>query len=243
MEKYIYQELYELENKHWWFVSKKNIVIGFIKKYLHVSKENKILDVGCGSGLMLNDLTGFGTVCGMDSSDEAIKFSKLVFNGEVKEGYIPGRIPYPEKHFDLILALDVLEHLEDDVKSIDDIKAHLNDNGICIITVPAYMFLWSYHDKVHEHKRRYTSKELYQKLRAAGFNILKLSYYNTLLFLPILLLRTVNKIFKRESGSDAKMPNRYLNYMLQKVFTFECSLLKFFNMGFGVSIIAVVKNQ
>lgn len=240
MENYLYQQLNEMGNKHWWFVSKKRIVLGIIRKYLKQNKENKIVDVGCGSGLMLNALKEFGIVYGIDYSDEAIRFSKQVFDGEVSKGSLPDDIPYPGGFFNLVLALDVLEHIDDDSRALARIKDILTYNGICIITVPAHSFLWSGHDVVHGHKRRYTMKELKGKLRDENLKILKISYYNTFLFVPILIARLMNKIFRKKNESDAKIPGKYINRLLERIFSLELYILLQCNMKFGVSIMAVV---
>lgn len=240
MESHLYQDLYDLENEHWWFVSKKKIVLSLLEKYLPANVSHNILDVGCGSGLMLNDLTRFGTVYGMDYSEEALRFSSMSFDGALKRGYLPGGIPFPENHFDVIVALDILEHIEDDIASLEDIRDHLRNHGICIVTVPAHMFLWSGHDVVHDHKRRYTREMLRERIELTGFRILKLSYYNSLLFLPITLTRMANRLMRSENGSDAQMPNKYINMMLQRIFSFEALCLDHFDFRTGVSIIAVL---
>ena len=241
MQENLYRELYDLESKHWWFVAKKKIVLSLMEKYINYDKSNKILDAGCGSGLMLNDLREFGQVYGMDYSKEAIKFSKLIFDGEVRQGYIPRNIPYNKSYFNGIIALDVIEHIENDQEALIDLKEHLTDNGVCVITVPAYMSLWSNHDVVHQHKRRYKLSELKEKILCAGFKIEKISYYNSILFFPIFIIRQMHKLFKIENGSDAEMPNILVNFVLKHIFSFERYILRSFNMHFGVSIIAVVK--
>lgn len=243
MKKYIYKELYELESKHWWFVGKKHVVFSLLNKFLPDKKNNNILDVGCGCGITLNDLEEFGKVYGMDSSSEALKYSKKIFKGEVKQGTLPDNIPYSKNYFDLIVALDVLEHVDDDINSFKNIQTFLNDNGIFIVTVPAFKFLWSDHDEVHYHKRRYTKAELEEKLTNAGFDILKLSYYNTFLFTPIVLMRLSNKLFRFKTNTHIKVPNIILNYLFEKIFSFEGLLLRSMNFPFGVSLIAIAKKK
>lgn len=243
MESHLYQDLYDLENEHWWFISKRKIVLALLGKYLPANITHNILDVGCGSGLMLNDLTRFGNVSGMDYSEDALRFSSMSFDGVLRRGYLPGGMPFPENHFDVIVALDILEHIEDDIASLQDIKNHLKDGGICLVTVPAHMFLWSGHDVVHDHKRRYTKEMLRERIELAGLSILKLSYYNSLLFVPITLTRMAHRLMKKEYGSDAQMPNKYANMMLQRIFSFEALCLDYFDFRTGVSLIAVLTKQ
>lgn len=175
----MYQRFFDIQEQHWWFLTRKKIVLDIIGCYLNVDSIPKILDIGCGSGVMLSALDKAGQVYGMDMSEDAIDFSKRVFNGEVKQGTLPEKVPYPEEYFDLITALDVIEHIDRDLDSLKSMCSHLVPGGKLIITVPAYMFLWSSFDEMNEHKRRYTRPELRAKLEQAGFTIEKLTYYNT----------------------------------------------------------------
>jgi SAM-dependent methyltransferase len=199
------------------------------------------LDIGCGSGLMLNALEDIGQTYGMDMSDEAISFSKEIFTGTVKKGMLPDEVPYEENFFDLITALDVIEHVDRDIDSLKAMHSRLIAGGKAVITVPAYMFLWSSFDDVNEHKRRYTLNELNEKLVQAGFTVEKITYYNTLLFPVVLVVRILNNILNRDGSSDIDMPSKPLNFVLKQIFGLEKYLLKFVNLPFGVSILAVVR--
>lgn len=236
----MYRIFFKIQKKHWWFVTRKNIVLDFIDRYMVKEDKIKILDIGCGSGLMLNALEELGKTYGMDMSDEAISFSREIFNGRVEKGALPDQLPYQHNYFDLVTALDVIEHIDNDVDSIRAIRSLLLHGGKCIFTVPAYMFLWSAHDEMNEHKRRYTLTELNNKLVKAGFTVEKISYYNTFLFPVVYLVRMLNNILGRDGASDMDTPGRAVNYFLNKVFGFEKHLLRYFNLPFGVSVIAVV---
>lgn len=237
----MYRIFFEIQKKHWWFVTKKNIVLDTIDRYLDKNENVKVLDVGCGSGLMLNALEDVGQAHGMDMSDDAINFSKEIFDGSVEQGYLPDNVPYEDNYFDLITALDVIEHIDDDIASLTVMRNLLTSQGKIIITVPAYMFLWSSFDEMNEHKRRYTLSELKTKLVQAGFTIEKISYYNTLLFPIVFIVRMLNNILGRDGSSDMDMPGRPVNFILGKIFGFEKYLLRFLNLPFGVSVLAVVK--
>jgi SAM-dependent methyltransferase len=237
----MYRFFFEIQKQHWWFVTKKRIVLDIIKKYQKKKNDLKILDIGCGSGLMLNSLEDLGKTYGMDMSDEAIRFSKEIFNGDIKKGFLPNHIPYKSNFFDIIVALDVIEHIDNDIDSLKAIRACLSRNGKAVFTVPAYMFLWSAFDEMNEHKRRYTLSELKIKLLQAGFTVEKISYYNTILFPLIFIVRKLNNILKRDGASDLEMPPSALNFILKKIFGVERYLLNFLSLPFGVSILAVVK--
>jgi len=190
---------------------------------------------------MLTALDDVGQVYGMDMSDDAINFSKQVFNGKVEKGSLPDHIPYDDGFFDLITALDVIEHVDRDIDSLKAMHSLLVPGGKVVITVPAYMFLWSSFDEMNEHKRRYTRKELETKLVQAGFTVEKLTYYNTLLFPIVFVVRILNNILKRDGASDIEMPSRPVNFVLEKIFGIEKYLLRFVSLPFGVSVLAVVR--
>lgn len=232
-----------IQDKHWWFVVKKNIILDIIRRYCKIDNNCKILDIGCGSGLMLDSLEKIGQVCGIDMSDEAIKFSQEISQSEIKKGSLPDQIPYEKDSFNVIVALDVIEHIDKDIESLKTIYSLLAHKGKAIITVPAYMFLWSYHDIVNEHKRRYTLSELKNKLLDAGFVINKISYFNTLLFPLVYFIRMLNNFSRKNETSDIEMPNRAVNFLLKQIFGIEKYLLKFANLPFGVSILAVIEKK
>lgn len=241
MNKEFYRKFFEVQKKHWWFVSKKKIVLDFIDRYVSTNDNHKILDIGCGSGLMLNALEQIGDTYGMDMSDDAINFSKEIFSGTVKKGMLPDNIPYDEEYFSLVVALDVIEHVDDDRASLTAIRSHIAEGGQAVISVPACMFLWSEHDVLNEHKRRYTLEELKGKLIDAGFTIEKISYFNTFLFPLISLVRMMNNLLKRKGASEIDLPHPAINYIVEKIFSLEKYFLRIMNFPIGVSVLAVVR--
>lgn len=238
----MYRIFFEIQKKHWWFVTKKEIVLDMISRHMTKGGDvKKVLDIGCGSGLMLSALEKTGQAYGMDMSDDAIKFSKEIFEGEVKKGALPDQVPYEDGFFDLITALDVIEHIDDDAGSLKAMHSLLMPEGVIVITVPAYMFLWSSFDEMNEHKRRYTLTELKEKLVQAGFTVEKISYYNTLLFPIVFAVRMLNNLLNRDGASDVDMPAGPVNFVLKQIFGLEKYLLRFLNLPFGVSVLAVVR--
>ncbi len=237
----MYRIFFNIQKQHWWFVIKKEIILDAISLYTKLKPNSQILDIGCGSGLMLNALEKIGITNGMDMSNEAIAFSREIFSGPVKQGSLPKNVPYPENSFELITALDVIEHIDDDTASLVTIKNLLSPSGKAIITVPAYMFLWSKFDEMNEHKRRYTLRELEQKLKNAGLQVENISYFNSLLFPIIFLIRKLNNIIGRDGISDVDMPGYLVNQTLKRIFGLEKFLLRILKLPFGVSILAIVK--
>jgi len=242
MNKNYYSIFFEIQKKHWWFVAKKKIVLDHIRRFVSPRPDGlEILDIGCGSGLMLNALEQIGRTSGMDMSDDAIGFSRQIFSGTVKKGFLPNNIPYSPETFSLIIALDVIEHVEDDLSTLSAIRERLIPGGQAVITVPACMFLWSEHDVQNEHKRRYSRDELQAKLLEAGFTIEKISYFNSLLFPLIALVRLINKALRRKGGGDIDLPSAPVNFVLEKIFDLEKFILRFLDLPIGVSVIAVVR--
>ncbi len=239
----MYKDHYEAQSKHWWFVAKKEIVLKTILNSVkNLNPDHaKILDAGCGCGLMLNDLQKLGQTSGMDFSEEAIHFSQKIFSGVIKKGNLPNEVPFSENYFDLLIALDVIEHIDDDIGALKTFFKILKKDGYGVLTVPAYMFLWSEHDEINHHKRRYTLTEFRNKIVRAGFKIEKISYFNTFLFPIILLIRNFNRLLRRKSLTDVDLPNQSVNFILFKIFSLEQYFLKYFNFSFGVSILAVIK--
>ena len=225
----IYKEHFEVQAKHWWFVSKKKIILNFVKNNLPNKPKPFILDAGCGPGLMLNDLTHFGEVSAMDFSQDAIDFCKTKNSCDLRRGSLPDNVPFEKNKFDLIVCLDVIEHIDDDFNSVKTLNGLLVDGGKMIITVPALMSLWSHWDVVNEHKRRYNIKEFRAVLENNNFVIHKISYYNSLLFPVVFAIRWFNETFKRVNrGSDTDMPGRFANYCLKKIFSFVVSTVVYF---------------
>ena len=236
----MYEKHFALQKKHWWFIGKSNIVLDLIGRFCPLDSHSKILDIGCGAGLMLPSLGQLTNTYGMDTSDEAIRFSRANFSGVIKKGSLPMDVPFSENQFNLVTALDVLEHIEDDLGSMSKICDLLCSDGVAIITVPAHQFLWTKFDDENEHKRRYSYGEFKFKLEKAGFEIRKLSFYNSILYAPCVLVIYLNKYLNLNMGRELKSINPYVNSIFAKLFTAEKSLLRYFNIPFGLSLVAVV---
>ena len=247
MQEYLYQKMYEVETTHWWFQAKKDILIQLIKNKIipQLSKsEINIADIGCGAGLLLDSLSKFGNVTGIDYSNNAIEFCKNSFSGELIQADCGDTNLNINKKFDLIIATDLIEHIKDDRIAINNIYNLLNDNGYAIITVPAFQFLWSQHDVINMHYRRYSFKNLYEAIKTAPFNICYLSYYNFFLFLPALMVRITKKIlnFDKNSNLEFSTPPDLINKSFYKLFYSEARfIIKRKKFPFGLSLIAIIK--
>lgn len=240
MRKYLYRDLYELEEKHWWHLSKRQELIGLVK-WLKLKNAN-LLEIGCGTGKNLEVLGKFGEIWGLDNSKEAISFCKRRGLNNLVLGNAE-KIPFSSRKFDLIILLDVLEHT-DDVKCINEIYRVLASNGYLIITVPSFTWLWSQWDVVLEHKRRYKKHELMSKLELGGFKIAKISYVYSFLVLPVVVIRFIkSKIFKDTYPSDFKLGGSFSNWLFLQLCNIERVIRLKIELPFGTSIICLAQKK
>ena len=229
LDKIYKQTLYLEQNGHFWFRARKNIIINLFKIYIEKLEKINILDVGSLDGFVSEGLSEFGNIMLADKSPEKSGNKNTIYcDIESGEGL--------SKENDVVLALDVLEHIENDEIALLNIGNSLKKNGLLFLTVPAYDFLYSKHDELHGHKRRYTLQVLKSKVKKAGFYVEKISYFNTLLFIPILLFRI---IFKQED--NLKMQAQIINKLLFNIFNFENVLLRYLNLPFGLSILLIAR--
>ncbi len=242
MNEQLYDHFFKVEEQHWWFVARKNILIALLKPWLPNSAY--ILDVGCGTGAFLKELSSSHHVYGMDFSELAIEYchKRKLYNTYVADF---STFPHPELKFDLISFLDVIEHIDNDVAILLEAKRHLSENGRLLITVPAYQFLWSRHDEINHHKRRYTSGLLKKSVTAAGFSIEKLSYFNSILFPLALVGRLAEKVvsWHGKLSPEFAVPPAPLNSILNITFSSEQYWLRNFNIPFGLSVLCIAKRM
>ena len=179
---------------------------------------------------------------GVDVSKEAIEYGRSL---GIKNIFLDSEKSFPAGSFDAVVSLDVLEHIEDDKKAFSYLWETVRPGGIIVIMVPAFMFLWGVQDEISHHFRRYTLSGLVDLSRQAGdFEIVKKSYFNTFLFLPIALVRWFSKLFKLKSrDSDLEINNPFINKLFFWIFDFERKMLKYFNLPFGVSILLVLRKD
>lgn len=243
-----YQEdVQRLEDTHWWFLSRRDCIIRLIRK-LNTEKDSEILEVGCSGGPLqrLLDELGYKNVLGIDNDEQSIEVGRRrgITNIRVMDGT---SMEYEDNSFDLLIASDVLEHIEDDGAALKEWNRILKPGGKAIIFVPAFRFLWSEHDEVIGHYRRYTRKELNEKLKANGFKILNSSYWIFLLFFPVALIRGIkNLLIKKQNArkNDLETPvNPVLNSFLTSLLYFENWFIeKGIRYPAGVSVFSVSEN-
>jgi SAM-dependent methyltransferase len=241
-------EMYALhdahESSHWWFVARRRIVLRMLRRELDEPPPAglRLLDVGCGAGGMLGHLARFGSAIGVDPSPDAVAYS-AARGADVRLGTLPDGLPFgADDRFDVITLLDVLEHVDDDDASLRTLRRLLAPAGLLVMTVPAFPFLWSGHDVVNEHRRRYTRPQLRQRLVTAGFDVRTLSYFNTALFPPIAAVRLLRRLSRgADEGGDLGVVPAPLNAVLGSVFAAERHVLPHVSLPFGVSLIATAR--
>ena len=242
MDKSLYENIYQVEETHWWYRARREIIFDWVKRILSIYEKPRILDIGCGTGFNITylDQLGYSQVHGLDFSQDALMYCKsrqlsilTIANAE--------NLPIQNSVYDVILALDIVEHIPNDRQALSEVYRTLKPGGSFVVFVPAYQFLWSFQDEISHHQRRYEAGDLRSKLLQAGFEIKKLSYANSFLF-PIvwlgrLILRTFPGFFK--ISSESQMNPTWMNDLLYHIFKAEIPFIRFANFPFGVSIICV----
>lgn len=238
METFFYNEIYSNEKEHWWYSTRRKIAHKLIKKYLPEGKGLKILDVGCGGGLLSQELHRHGQVICIDPSEEAINFAKARGVDAKKFSIIDYK---KENEYDCVVALDILEHCENDVRAISNIYKFLKPGGIAIIFVPALNFFWGNQDIISHHFRRYTYTDLRNKFKDANFIAVKQSYFNFFLSPVVFLSRKLNNIIKTAPKSELANTNFLSNKIGKIIFGLEYYLIPRIRFPFGVSLLGVYK--
>ena len=243
MEEIVYHTNFKLEDSYWWFIARNRIVYELILDKTGLKSGDKILDIGCGTGGFTKLLAGKFDVAGLDMSETALNYCRKRGLEKLYSGYIED-FPADEFQPKAAVMLDVIEHIEDDKKVVKQVFDLLPKGGYLISTVPAYQWLWSRHDEVHMHFRRYKKKNFTGMLKSAGFSIDYTSHFNTFLFTPAVLKRFTEKITGSkadESPVDEVSPG--LNRVFTKIFMSERNILKGISLPFGLSIVCIAKKD
>ena len=242
MKDFIYDNLYRQDQFHWWYRGKREIVLSLLDTLPPREPKGKIIDFGCGCGLMLKELDRYGEPTGADFSKQALDYCRKRFSGPLVQQDLS--IPYAgEGKYALGIALDILDHIPDDRTAAENLCRFLEPGGTCVITVPANQWMWSAHDENCMHVRRYSRQSLQRLLTGAGFHIDYISYYNSLLFFPAALSRLASRALHldQDDTMESAFQDNWLNRLLYHVFRSEKYwIAKGRHFPFGVSLIAVV---
>jgi len=194
MERAVFDRMAELDQVHWWYVARRKILADLIAREAELPEGARILEVGCGTGHNFEMLKRFGRLDALEVDGEARALSSKRLGHAVGDAPLPELTGVPDRTYDLIALLDVLEHVDNRTESLRSMATKLTPNGKILVTVPAYQWMWSAHDRAHHHKLRYSKRTLRRDAEAAGLRVRKIGYFNSLLFPLAAAVRIVGKI-------------------------------------------------
>ena len=240
MERKVYEQMAELDSRHWWFTARRRILDGLIERVVRPPNNARILELGAGTGHNLAMLSRFGEIEASELDPVARELASERLGRPVVEAALPDLGMFPQGSYDMVALLDVLEHVPDDRSSLKAIHGLLKPGGALLLTVPINPWMWTAHDVAHHHHRRYRKHQIRELAEEAGYKIELLSPFNSLLFPPIAAVRLAGKLTGRDDSDDA-MPSPPINKILDTVFGLERSLIGRVPMPFGVSLVAVLR--
>ena len=237
MDPAVYARMAAHEDSHWWCVARRRILSDGIARRIKPRAGCRILEAGCGTGGNLQMLCRFGRASAFEPEASARTVAAAKSGVEIREGALPDAVPFAPESFEMIAMLDVLEHVEDDAASLAALAQRLVRGGTLLLTVPAFPFLWSRHDELHHHKRRYRRRDLIAAVRAAGLVPTYVSHFNSLLFPVVVARRLAARLLGDTGTADDEMPGTHLNRLLGAVFAAERHILPRASLPFGVSLL------
>ena len=239
MEQGVYDVEARVEAEHWWFRGRRQLFAAELR-VLKVGMDAKFLDIGTGTGNNLRMLRqeGYRNVTGVDLDPLAIRYCLTKGFTSVLLAEATS-LPFAEGQFDVVLATDTVEHIEDDQKALHEIHRVLAPGGHVMISVPAFPSLWGLQDDVAHHKRRYRMADLTEKIRSSGLQIRRSYYFNFLLFVPIWLARQFNRIVGIKLASENEINSTGLNQLLFWIFSLDVRVAPVLHPPFGVSIMMI----
>ena len=198
MEDFAYQDDYDVEERHWWFRSRRSVIWALVDR-AGLPPSPRILDAGCGAGRNIVEFGRLGPAEGVDHSSQAVEFCRRRGLSEVRQAPIED-LPYEDGRFDLVLATDVVEHLRDEGPALQELRRVTAPDGRLILTVPAYGWLWSTHDTAYHHFRRYTKRLLAERARSNGWEPVVGTYFFSSLLPPVAAVRMLQRV--RRTGTN-----------------------------------------
>ena len=228
----------EEDGRHWYFRGRRMLITTVLRRVLP-SRSLRLLDIGCGTGHVLATLEQFGEAVGMDTNDELLAVARAA-GLDARKGSLPDDLVVAPGWADVVLLLDVIEHLDDDLGSLRAARRVLRDDGLLVVAVPAYPSLWSGHDVALGHRRRYTGSTLRRVVEDAGYRVQYASYFNTVLFPGIASVR-VWKRLRGDDRHDLRRPGPLVNTVLERLFALERHVIPRFALPFGTSLLLVAR--
>ena len=240
MDRRVYDRMAEHDSTHWWYRARRDILADYLTREGNLPEHAQILEIGCGTGHNLPMLARFGEVDAIEIDPAAGTIAGERLGKPVGTAPLPGLAGVPRGHYDLIAVLDVVEHIEDDVAALGAMRDRLAPGGKILITVPAHQWLWSAHDVVNHHHRRYSKATLTKAIEAAGLRPRKLGYFNSLLFPLAAGARIAGRLTGRDDSDDSPPP-RVVNSLFETIFRWERHMVGRMPMPLGVSIVTLAE--
>jgi SAM-dependent methyltransferase len=242
MEREYELQTHRAEDRHWWYRGRRRVLERVVEQ-LRLPARARILDAGCGSGRNMVELARHGTVTGIELSETSVSLARERDTGEVIEGSVL-EMPFAADSFELAASLDVIEHLEDDLAALRELRRVVAPGGSLLITVPAYQWLWSGHDEINHHFRRYTRHSLLHVAQQAGWEPVRTTYFNSLLLPIAIALRVLDRFSSKttESSLDLWVPPPALNWLLERPLSLEAALIaRRTRIPAGLSLLVVLR--
>jgi SAM-dependent methyltransferase len=238
MERFVYEQMAELDERHWWYCARREVIAALIGRLARPPAGGAILEIGCGTGHNFKMLGEFGRVDALELDDQARAISEKRLGRSVMSAPLPKLAGVPRRHYDLIGAFDVIEHIDDDRAAIASIAARLKPGGKFVMTVPAHQWMWSAHDTVNHHKRRYSKRSLRALIAGSPLKLDRVGYFNSLLF-PIAVAERIASKALGKDGGDLELPPAPLNAALKRTFAAERHVIGRLPLPPGLSLFAV----
>ncbi|TPG20376.1 class I SAM-dependent methyltransferase [Sphingomonas koreensis] len=242
MDRIVYDRMAAHDSTHWWYRARRDILADYLTRYGGLPNAARILEIGCGTGHNLPMLGAFGSVDAIEIDPAARAIASTRLGKPVGEAPLPELTGVDRGGYDLIAVLDVVEHIEDDVGALRAMADCLKPGGKILITVPAHPWMWSAHDVVNHHFRRYSKKTLAAAIQAAGLKSNSLRWFNSLLFPAAVAARIAGKLSGKDDSDDSP-PARPLNAVFEKLFGLERHLVGRVPLPPGLSIITLASRR
>jgi SAM-dependent methyltransferase len=237
MERLAYREMAELDQKHWWYRARRKVLADLIRREVVPPRNARILEVGCGTGHNFEVLRQFGSVDAIELDDESRAIAEQRLGRSIMTSPLP-ELAGVEQGYDLIAALDVIEHIDDDAAALAAIATKLKPGGKFVMAVPAHRWMWSAHDVVNHHKRRYSKAGLKRLVEGSPLKLEKIGYFNSLLF-PLAVAQRLASKARGKDEAEVKLPSPPLNGALERIFQAERHLVGRLPLPPGLSLFAV----
>jgi len=238
MERHVYESMAAVDQRHWWYRARREILAALIRRLARPPKDGAILELGCGTGHNLPMLGQFGHVDALELDEDSRALAESRLGRSIMTAPLPELAGVPDRHYDLIGAFDVIEHIDDDEAAIASIATKLKSGGKFVMTVPAHQWMWSAHDVVNHHKRRYSKRSLKQLIEGSPLKLDRVGYFNSLLF-PIAVAERSAKKLRGNDQVELGVPAAPINAALERTFALERHAIGRVSLPPGLSLFAV----